>query len=790
MLGTLPFKLLELNQRIGELFMRRQQEAWRDYAAAIDKAATVPPMLWPWRLPQAAAAYARDFAERSVIMADILRQRGDNFLDHELAGKPPLLKFAHEIVLDAQHFERPANYRLLRILPPEGQEPAPDTRPYLIIDPRAGHGAGIGGFKQDSEVGMLLRNRHPVYFVVFEPKPVPGQTLWDVCLAEAEFLREIARRHPEGEKPAIIGNCQGGWAAMLLAATHPDLAGPLVINGAPLSYWSGNDGENPMRYAGGLLGGSWSAHMASDLGDGLFDGAYLVQNFESLNPGNTHFDKYYQVFKNPEAEAERFLDFERWWGGFHHMSAEEIRWILDHLFIGNDLTEGSIAKAGHAINLQAIRSPIVVFASMGDNITPPQQAFNWITDVYGSTEALKAAGQVIVGLVHENVGHLGIFASSKVATKEHDQIIGLIDRISTLPPGLYAMDIVEETGPNGEIRYQATLTERRLEELCHLNHFERHDEIPFASVELVSELNERIYRLTLQPWLRATSNPTSAALLRALHPLRLERWSVSSLNPALRGLGPLRELVETNRRPVGMDNPFRFMEDQFAKGISAAFDLYRDLRDGQLERLFFMTYAPLALIGARNEHAIIDRAHTEAHLPSVELLRPHLLEGGYREAVARTWLMLGQALPVLPLPGLGEAQNYLRKDPAFAALDDDELRSVFLGQSALVWRLPEEALNTLPQLVAGPGELERLVNFIDVLVRDYGRSRNLRERWLGLRPILAPELPVPDLTPAELKFPAEEKSVSAAAKKAVAKKTGTRKSPRKSATSKDGDTPQ
>ena len=35
---------------------------------------------------------------------------------------------------------------------------------------------------------------------------------------------------------------------MILAATHPDLMGPVVIAGAPLSYWAGEQGRNPLRY--------------------------------------------------------------------------------------------------------------------------------------------------------------------------------------------------------------------------------------------------------------------------------------------------------------------------------------------------------------------------------------------------------------------------------------------------------------------------------------------------------------------------------------------------------------
>jgi len=172
----------------------------------------------------------------------------------------------------------------------------------VIIDPRAGHGPGIGGFKDDSRVGVALRGGHPVYFVIFFPEPQPGQTLLDVCEAERIFIKMVRQLHSRSPRPAIVGNCQGGWAAMMLAAADPDEAGPIVINGAPMSYWGGSwqhgAGDNPMRYAGGLLGGTWLASLAGDMGHGTFDGAHLVANFENLNPANTFWDKYYHVFDN------------------------------------------------------------------------------------------------------------------------------------------------------------------------------------------------------------------------------------------------------------------------------------------------------------------------------------------------------------------------------------------------------------------------------------------------------------------------------------------------------------
>ena len=61
--------------------------------------------------------YQVDVVQRSILFMDVLRQRADNMLSHEAAGMPPLLDFAHEVVLDARQFAVPVNYALLRILP-------------------------------------------------------------------------------------------------------------------------------------------------------------------------------------------------------------------------------------------------------------------------------------------------------------------------------------------------------------------------------------------------------------------------------------------------------------------------------------------------------------------------------------------------------------------------------------------------------------------------------------------------------------------------------------------------
>ncbi|MEJ1975289.1 MAG: DUF3141 domain-containing protein [Acetobacteraceae bacterium] len=78
---------------------------------------------------------------------------------------------------------------------------------------------------------------------------MPEQTVEDVCLAEARFVEQVGALHPDAEgKPCLIGNCQAGWQIMMMSAVRPDLVGPIVLAGAPLSYWAGVHGKNPLRY--------------------------------------------------------------------------------------------------------------------------------------------------------------------------------------------------------------------------------------------------------------------------------------------------------------------------------------------------------------------------------------------------------------------------------------------------------------------------------------------------------------------------------------------------------------
>ena len=250
-------------------------------------------------------------------------------------------------------------------------------------------------------VGVALVVGHPCYLIAFLRDPVPGQTIEDIARAEALFLEKVIALHSDAEgKPCVIGNCQAGWAVTILAARRPELFGPIILAGSPLSYWAGVHGKNPMRYSGGLLGGSWLTALSSDLGNGKFDGAWLVQNFENQNPANTLWRKQYNLYANIDTEVPRYLGFEHWWGGHVNLNANEIQSIVDELSIGNKLAAGMIrASDGTTIDLRNIRSPILVFCSAGDNVTPPQQALGWVLDLYDDVDDIRSHGQTILSII-------------------------------------------------------------------------------------------------------------------------------------------------------------------------------------------------------------------------------------------------------------------------------------------------------------------------------------------------------------------------------------------------------
>ncbi|OYW57438.1 MAG: 3-hydroxyalkanoate synthetase [Hyphomicrobium sp. 32-62-53] len=600
--------------------------------------------------------YWVDAWQRNLLFLDVMRQRSERYAEHAAKSAPHVLKFECDLVVDGRKLQRPVNYALVRVRPPHGLEIDEKKRPFVVVDPRAGHGPGIGGFKADSEIGVALKAGHPCYFIGFLPEPMPGQTIEDVAHAEVQFLERVIALHPEADgRPAVVGNCQAGWAVMIVAAMRPDLVGPVILAGAPLSYWNGVHGENPMRYTGGLVGGTWITALTGDLGAGKFDGAWLVTNFENLNPSNTYWSKSYNLYSKIDTEVPRFLEFEQWWGGHVNLNAEEMQFIADKLFVGNKLATGELKlQDGTRIDLRNIRTPIVVFCSKGDNITPPPQALGWILDLYGSVDDIRANGQTIVYSVHENIGHLGIFVSGSVAKKEHDEFASNIDLIDILPPGLYEAvmtpkDMTDPTADLVEGGYLVRFESRTLDDIRAFGGNTLEDERKFAAAARVSEINLGLYKTLWQPWVKMFANAGNAEMMRRMHQARLPYEMFKTDSPIWRTLDPLIESAKSDRHAVAQSNPFWQAQEMYSDWIIAALDGYRDLRDKWQEEWFHAFYgSPVlqAMLGLSGSEADVrpkpatDRNYQMLVEHRIEELKANMAAGGPVEAALRALLYI------------------------------------------------------------------------------------------------------------------------------------------------------
>jgi len=657
--------------------------------------------------------YLVDTGQRNVLFLDVMRRRGVQYSEHIAKTAPHVLDYDVELVVDGRNLKRPVNYGLVRVVPPSGVKIDTRLRPFVVVDPRAGHGPGIGGFKADSEIGVAMKAGHPCYFIGFLPEPMPGQTIEDIARAEAIFIEKVIALHPDADgKPCVIGNCQAGWAVMILASLRPELFGPVIIAGAPLAYWAGVHGKYPMRYSGGLLGGSWLTALTSDLGAGKFDGAWLVQNFESQNPSNTLWSKQYNVYSKVDTEAKRYLEFERWWGGHVNLNADEIQFIVDELFVGNNLAAGRIKMSdGQTVDLRNIRSPILVFCSKGDNITPPQQALNWILDLYADVDEIRAYGQTIVYTVHESIGHLGIFVSGGIAKKEHAEFSSNIDLIDVLPPGLYEATFEakgdDTTSADMVVGQWVMRCEARtLDDIRAMGGNSPEDERRFAAAKRVSEINLAAYQKFLQPWIKALVTPQMAESMRKLHPLRLQYELFSSRNPLMPAVASLAEKVSEDRKPVSKDNPFMAFQEQVSRQVVHALDSWRDSQEALSEAVFLSVYGspavqaavgidPQSVPSRRREMSAEHRKMLQARIAE---LKSRIGEGGLREAAVRGLLYVGSARGMVDERSL-EALRNLRRNDAGARLTLSEFKTLVREQFFMLLLDREAALAAIPKLL-------------------------------------------------------------------------------------------
>ena len=483
-------------------------------------------------------SFSTDFFQRAVLMADTLIQRGENSLEeHKYFSK-----YEMEMVLNGSDSPFPCNYHLMHVIPPEEIHFKKNMERPVLICPPYTRKPGIEMIAQVNQVSVAWDHGYEVYYLLFDPTPVTGQEIADTVRTVCSYIKHLNQEYPHPQGPILVGNCQAGWHSLLCGLYDPKLKYTLSAVGAPISYWSGEPGDDSLRFGGAAVGGAWVAAFLSDvLGGKIFDGANLSLNFDALHSEENFFlGRWLRTLLGIDTQKENFIAMEQWMTNYCQMSRGSILWIIQNLFIGNRLERNEIELAGVHLDMKNHPDLLVLLNSLGDNIATPWQCQCWIPTVWESVDAIKAAGKRIVILTHPTAGHLGIFFSSKVSQEWHGAVLKNMDELTALPPGLFSATPRDDGSVLiAEINFDAIPIPNQQGRMA------------LEKAAQASEANLDMYETHVAPWVRAIS-PWTRDIAFRFHPYRLQRYPFlfAGINPLFRLVRFSSKLVKRYRLQV------------------------------------------------------------------------------------------------------------------------------------------------------------------------------------------------------------------------------------------------
>jgi len=222
----------------------------------------------------------------------------------------------------------------------------------------------------------------------------------------------------------------------------------------------------------------------------------------------------------------------------------------------------------------------------------------------------------------------------------------------------------------------------------------------------------------MRPFLRSVATPQSAAMARALHPMRLQRIMFSDRNPAMIIVSALARQARTARIAVG-DNIFRVAEEVWADLIAKNLDLYRDVRDAWSELTFYAIYAsPLMNWVGRTHNFQRTRKDPQElrFLPEVQTHLLHIERGGFAEAVIRMLIILAHSRGSVRLSRLERSAHVMSHDEPFVSLGAERRARLIHEQSVIVEFEKDKSIQALAKLLHSPNDRRRAIEVVEYIV--------------------------------------------------------------------------
>ena len=311
-----------------------------------------------------------------------------------VAGRrPPTWTTPHEIVAEWP-------IARLRDFSAPGTPAGAGADPLLLLPPQAGHDSCIVDHAPgQSQLQTALDAGLPRVFSL-DWRPATAATKDTSVEAYLDVIAESVEH--AGGRVNLAGDCQGGWLAVIYAALHPETVTTLTIAGAPVDFHAGepliHDWIRLLSPAGQL--DFYRALVAAN--GGVLPGAALLAGFKLMQP-EAETDRQLQLLAHigDAGYTERYRKFEDWFQHTQPIPGTFYLWIVEHLFMRNELVSGELEAGGRRVDLADIRCPLYLLAGTKDHITPPPQVFA-LAD-FASTPAKEITQVTTSG------GHLGLF---------------------------------------------------------------------------------------------------------------------------------------------------------------------------------------------------------------------------------------------------------------------------------------------------------------------------------------------------------------------------------------------
>ncbi|MFY9831141.1 MAG: alpha/beta fold hydrolase, partial [Methylocystis sp.] len=282
----------------------------------------------------------------------------------------------------------------------------PGGIPTLVDAPHAGHTAVIADYHTgQSLVQTLLANG--VGHVALTDWKSATDDMKDLEIDN--YLAEVVVAIDDlGGRVNLVGLCQGGWVAAMIAARFPEKVNSLVLAGAPIDT---DAGDGPIKRMAHQSPISFYEELVA-LGGGLMKGKYMLQGWKNMNPEQHYIQDHIDLYEHIDDPAYLAKEetFNRWYENPIDLPGRWYLQVIEQLFKENRLAKGEFIGLGRKLDLRDITCPTYLLAGAADDITTPEQVLG----------AAKYLGTSADRIVQETVpgGHIGLFMGARTL-KEH-----------------------------------------------------------------------------------------------------------------------------------------------------------------------------------------------------------------------------------------------------------------------------------------------------------------------------------------------------------------------------------